>query len=231
MSVINVILDTQGGRIYTDTLMYSAFGPAKPVGLAQAKCHMGEGFAMAFRGLALFSLAVRKMLDGCEGYDAAVAHLGCRVTETQMAAFIADELASRRMSGRGDATEVTICGHSPKTGRVTAYQRTFRHDGATSLKVLPNGIHLSPAQASLERSGLKLPPTATTEQAVKMALVQQAMSLRHDLNMCIGGLLHETSITPAGVTQRIVARYPGYEALREEFGCPNHPTQNMGAAA
>lgn len=90
------------------------------------------------------------------------------------------------------------------------------------MKRLDPGIHLSPAQASLTRMGVKMPETATTEQAIKIAMAQQAMSLRHDLNMCIGGLLHETVIKADGVSQRIVARYQGYEELRERFGCPNH---------
>jgi len=230
MSVVNIVIDAAGARIYTDTLSYSATGEARPVGLCQTKCHIGAGFAMAFRGIVLSSATMQVLLDRCETYDDAVELLHSETTGATMAHFIARD--RREFGGqprRGVATEVTIAGWSAKEGRVTAYQRSFGEEGPQPVKLLPPGVHINPNAASLGRSNTPLPPTVTRQQAIKIAMAQQAVSLKFDLNMCIGGLLHETTVTRDGVVREIVAQYVGYAALAEQFGCPN--AQELGCAA
>lgn len=234
MSVINLILEESVGRLYTDTLSYSAVGEAKPVGLCQTKCHVGPGYAMAFRGNCLFSATMQVLLSECETYQDAVELLHSEVTGQSVAFRIRQDIAlfrheDEKVKRRGDATEVTICGWSLKDQRVTAFRRVFEAGGAQPVEAMTAGIHLSPNAATLVRAGVTLPRTATREQAIKMAMAQHALSQKFDLNMCIGGLLHETTVTHDGVERRIVAKYPGYEVLAAEFGCPN--AEEFGEAA
>ena len=200
-----------------------------PWGFARPSAMSGTASPFAQRGVVIFSRAMELILHGRSDIEDALEHLTFKGTAIQMAEFIRERYRDG-LNAERFGTEVTIVGFRPAAGRVVAYRQGFNLHGATGLKELAPGIHLAPTE-NFERAGVRLPPTATRQQAIKLAMMQQAVPKKHNIGICIGGLLQETTVTRDGIGQSIVARYPGYAELRDKFGCPHALADEMEGIA
>jgi hypothetical protein len=66
-----------------------------------------------------------------------------------------------------------------------------------------------------------MPSTVSEAQFIRLALAQWRVREQFMGSLCIGGVMHLTSVTTAGADQRIVGTYPDYAEHASEFGDPN----------
>ncbi|MBF0392403.1 MAG: hypothetical protein HQL38_06950 [Alphaproteobacteria bacterium] len=207
MSVANLAIAPDAIRVFTDTMTYRG---GTPVRLSESKCHIAASgkFAVAGRGNAWWIDAYEAILDAFATFDAAEAEV-CALLGGTVAAV--DEV----WFDHGHLIELTLAGWSDRTNTLRAVAVRGDRKGVT-VDAIPQGIHLRPGHKSLA-----LPSTATDAQMIRAAMVQHQIQHSFDLALCIGGVLHQTTITREGIRQNIAAVYPDYREHAAELGDPN----------
>ncbi|MBK4717691.1 hypothetical protein JJL56_02300 [Azospirillum sp. YIM DDC1] len=176
--------------------------------LTDRKTHIIGAMAVAQRGQCLVNAAILNDLYEFWDIDSAAPLLNRWY----------DYLPRRKASEDPDLTsETVIMGWSTRQGRIAAYRWEITDDSSTFTD-LPHGMHLHP---HLNGENRPLPPEMPDERLVKVAMVQHEMVTENRYRMCIGGVIHCTTITPDAIEQRIIGLYPGYDKHAAEFGCPN----------
>ncbi len=198
MSVFNIALSADFALTASDTMVYRR---KQAVRLTDRKVHIAPSgrFVVSVRGSVMEAQAVAETLfSHADTFDAAAAFLS-------------------RLGGLNDA-EINIVGWSDAAGTVRALQAVHdKHRGVTRRELSP-GVHLHPSPATRP---VKLPERADEALMVRLCMAQHKASIELDMRMCIGGVLHLTTVTEAGCEQRIVATYPDYAQHAARFGCPN----------
>lgn len=210
MSVANILFMDDRILCLSDSMVYSG---GEAVGLCETKCriHPGGRFATVTRGLT----------DVADVVDDWLADHAGDIEEAEAAiqdvlALAADVKASTRPDLR---VEATLMGWSDRHRdlRIVQFRMTKARPG-WDVVLLNRGLHLHPDP------GAPIPPPPHHHEAamVKLALAQRAVLDRRGYkDMCIGGVMHLTTVTAGGVTQRIADTYPDYDADSARFGDPN----------
>lgn len=210
MSVANILFSEDRILCLSDTMIYN---DGQPVALCESKTHTHPSgrFAMVTRGLCHVG-------DALEGW---IADQAGDINEAESAAATVLNLAAEvKATKRSDLrVELTLMGWSPRHKNLRVVQfRLLKSRPEWDVLVLDRGLYLHP-----DPGAPIPPPTRDPEGAmVKLALAQRAvLDKRGYRDMCVGGVMHLTTITEAGITQRIAGVYPGYDADAARFEDPN----------
>lgn len=218
MSVCNVLFTADAVHLLTDTMTYHVDGT--PHGLTTRKAEVGAGgaFIWAARGSVFLGDRLDKILmDGIRSLAEAEAFT-CTYLDT-LPSDVCEIVGLR--PGKA-LLEVTLAGWDASTGDL-AVRRIMKSAGEepATTTAYERGAYVSPGP----KGGWRGPATVTEAQFVQMALAQHAMQGRLQgiggPGMCIGGLMHITSLTRNGADQRIVGVYPDYAEHAESLGDPN----------
>lgn len=212
MTVINVsFLSEAEILIGSDTLQYCG---GKPVALTASKVHTGTGFALAQRGLADLCAVLIGTVSDAAGFDAA--HDTIRAVVEADGDVIAEH-AARHYPGFPAAHEAYLSGWSAAAGRMAVARIVVGLDGAAAetVTVQPGRTIVQPEP----RPGLVV-PAATRVQLLRL-MEKQAELVRLSPGICIGGVMHITTVTRDGVWQEVAGVYPDYDQHAAMFGDPN----------
>lgn len=189
MSVANIILEPQRVRLVSDTLAYRNRAPVR----FGRKVRICEDIGVAFtvRGLVALGDRIESRADEWACFESMV---------QSIAAFLPGGPVHYFPSG----AEVTVLGWhagAPKASRLLA----LVNDGKVTVRRidLATGVYLAPSLGAQ-----KIPAAMSDEQLTKVAQLQQAIALRHGLNMCVGGDIEVTEITATGLAVRKIGEYP-----------------------
>jgi hypothetical protein len=191
MTVSNIIFEPQKIRVVTDTLSYRNKQPVafnRKIGLI-----LGDSAALVVRGYRALALALQERAEGWRSYSDA-AH-GLEMDLRQM--------PQRFLSDAG--AEVTLAGLGG-SGLAVIRFAVFRIAGDIAVRRLdlPPGVYLAPTLGSHD-----IPASMTDDQLLRVALLQQELSLQHNLNMCVGGDVELTTIEPGRPASiRTLGEYP-----------------------
>jgi hypothetical protein len=204
MSVANLCFKRDRVLVASDTLTYAG---DDPVGLTDRKVHVADGgrYAFSARGLVVHGRLAR-----------ALAHVPTFDAVAPLFGDLVRRLAPETRE-TAEGFEVMLFGWSDAAGALCARRFRARRDGAAEAVDLPHGVHLFPGIGDRVR----LPDVVTAEGLVRLSLAQAAAAERFGLRMCIGGVLHLTSVDRAGCVQSIAGLYSGYDAHAAAFGDPN----------
>jgi hypothetical protein len=191
MTVSNVILEQVRGRLVSDTLGYRGKEPATI--LRKIRVVERANMVLTVRGLRDLASVIEDGAALCDSLPAAL---------VVMAADLADAPA-RYLPAHG--AEVTAMGWHDGRVRCSRLLATFGDQGKVSVQMidLEPGVYLAPSLGNHT-----LPADMTDDQIVKVALLQQEISIRHGLNICVGGDVEMASIDVTGITICKLAEYP-----------------------
>ena len=204
MSVCNVFVGNDAIYCVTDTMVYRGTNPA---GLCRTKALVSNNglFAFAMRGTSYFAVRAANRFISAESFDDA---------ERIMNSF---RRSLNNEALRSSDGEITLMGWSHCRERLVATRFDFSLDNKNIVtRACERGHNLAPGIP-----GACLPSHADEGVMVKIALAQYKASTYFNLSMCIGGVMHFTTVTRDGAEQRIVGAYPGHKEHAENFGCPN----------
>jgi len=191
MSVANIILEKNRGRLITDTVGYLGKEPA----VLERKVRLLEspGVAMTVRGLQKLDWELEPVASACKSYDEVMSVLEEEILDYTPA-------NSFQKSG----SEVTVLGMVNGEVRCSRLLVTIR-DGDISIQRvdLAPGVYLAPTLGQHS-----LPLSMTDEQVLKVAFLQQDIAVKHGLNICIGGDVEVATVDAAGMTVRKIGEYP-----------------------
>ncbi|WP_420564148.1 hypothetical protein [Thalassobaculum sp.] len=207
MSVLNILYTADRIELLSDTLQYAK---GEPVGLTVQKVHTADRFAWCTRGRCWIGDTFDPVAARCVDLDEA---------EIAAASWI-DSIAEDDLIGHS-GIEVTVAGFSGRSGGLAVMQFSREHAKPVEAKVFEPGVYLLPSREGIPA----LPATVTMQQFYRLALAQHAAEKigtgRGMDGMCIGGVMHLTTVTSAGADQRIVGLYPDYDQHAKAFGDPN----------
>lgn len=191
MTISNVIFEGGRVRLVSDTLSYRN---KSPVAFGR-KIRVIEDadFAVVVRGQVALGDQIEGRAERCESFSFACGYFGeCLQTVPQ-----------RLLKSSG--AEVTIAGIRQGQLAVTRFMlRIVNGDVAVNRFDLEPGVYLAPSLGSHT-----IPPDMTDEQLFRVALLQQDISLRNNLNMCIGGDVEVATLEVGKpITIRKLGEYP-----------------------
>lgn len=204
MSVSNVFVGEERILCLSDTIVYRA---TEPVALMKGKCFVSHNdtFAFSLRGTVAFYRGVIDTFIRCPDLD----------TMEQQMPFFPHMLGDEPL--KVSDGEITLMGWSNDHQQLRAIRFDVYPGGKPVEKaVLAPGLYLTPGIPDA-----RLPQDADEEVMVKVALAQYKVNSRLGSKLCIGGLMHITTVTEAGARRNIVGAYPEYEEHAKRFGCPN----------
>ena len=210
MSVLNVAFHPDAIHLLSDTLAYL---DGKPYSLVDRKVRLSEAgrFAYGSRGSTLLGDVLDDVLGEAGDTDTAIA-----VAEAFPGLIPSAVLDQYLRKG----FEITVAGWSERAGDLVVRRVVLDDERRLHTVSLNRGVILQPVGANPPA----LPPTVSERQMVRLALAQHAIQDRLDAvglgRICVGGVMHLTTITRAGAVQRIVATYPDYHQHAKEFGDP-----------
>lgn len=215
MSVSNILMTESSIFCLTDTLVYQIEddGRGHPVGLGPAKAlTFTGGFALSARGSVL---AARQVAD-------AIAHAAdLDDAEIALLDFLPVWEQFRATSFNGGYVEAFLMGWSARHGGPRVVLADLqKHAAKFTVATLAPGLRLAPGYpgAILPIPKPGTPPDKLAAGMVKIAQSQFSVREARFPEMCIGGVMHLTSIDRDGARQRVVGLYDNYDALVEVFG-------------
>lgn len=205
MSVCNIAFDGSSVRFLTDTMIYRG---DRPVSLAQRKAEVAPSgrFAWTCRGNVFLGDIIHRHLGVAQSMDDA----------GPFAAELMGVFSEEVMANCAGGIELTLAGWSDIRSALRIL-RLDRQIGSFTTDEIEPGTHLWPGSKRLP----PLPATVTEEQFIKMALAQWTIQDKFDGKLCIGGVMHLTTVTRNGVEQRMAGTYPDYDKHAAAFGDPN----------
>lgn len=209
MTVTNIVLSADEVSIYTDTLAYRGDQPAS---LTPVKANLAANgrFIVSTQGGVGRGDRYSRNLTKSDDFDMAV--------EVARYVMTLESEAPPIDNPDGEGFAVHIGGWSHARGRMAAVSFTNTPGAPLDEVWLLDGVTLHPAPVQ-ERHRFR-PGRWTEEQCIKIAMQQKVASDRMALNMCVGGSLWRSTVTPAGAEQRLAALYPNYEELAARFADP-----------
>jgi hypothetical protein len=211
MSVANVILESHRVRLVGDTLAYLDRQPVQ----FNRKVRVVRSAALAFtvRGLVALADEVEERSHRWACFESA---LHCITADLRM--------APPQYFPNG--AEVTVMGWHG--GRAQASRLlVLAKDGAPNVQRidLKPGVYLAPTLGNQV-----IPAGMTDDQLVKVACLQQAIAVRHGLNMCVGGDIELTEINAAGISIRKIGEYPDKDVTISRIAKSVHAALAQAAA-
>lgn len=206
MSVCNIYVGPGVIMCLSDTVSYEK---KRPAALSEGKTYLfpGGGGAWCFRGRVRVGMSVEFFIKRHN-----ISSLDDLEDRLEYYSDILSDLIEDDNFG-----EITLMGHSENQSRLRAVRyRLLPEGGLSDPTEIGPGIHLQPSPGS----SVKLPNVATQDTMVKLALAQHRVAKHFNMPMCIGGLMHLTTVTTYGAERRIVGAYPDYEDLKKQFDCP-----------
>lgn len=211
MSVVNVsFLSESEILMQSDTLSYR---DGKPAGLHKSKVYAGNSFACGQRGLVTVANGFDAVMSKCVDMDHAIAV--CLELLRNNASSIV-EGAARFFPTAPASHQMLFGGWSPSRNLMIVVKVILDAGGVqVTVTDTPGQTYLNPDL----RAGLTV-QAATRDQLVKLALHQSKL-LQFAPGMCIGGVIHVTSVRRDSVKQCVAGLYPNYWELSQVFGDPN----------
>lgn len=205
MSVVNLLVLPDRVHAFTDTMQYQ---DGKPAGLMGPKAVASDNgrFTIITRGLTDAGRVVTDFVRSAPDLHHAEGAAAAIMNEAR-------KVKAKRPDMR---VEVTLIGEHGGAMRVSRFLLP-EHGTDVRFSILAPGLYLEPAPPGLV---LAAPVDRVHERLVKLALVQQAVAVKHGFTMCIGGVLHCTEVDRTGMRQSIAAVYPGYDQHAARFGDP-----------
>jgi hypothetical protein len=117
--------------------------------------------------------------------------------------------------------EVTLAGWEDGP-RVT---RLVYSNGEVSRYEHAPGVYLAPSLGVLDLS-----PDLSNEGLVKIATVQQTLTRKHGLNLCVGGDIELTTVWAEGVTVEKIGEYPDKTMMAERMARATPAMLELAAA-
>lgn len=217
MSVCNILFAADAVHLLTDTMSYRADGT--PYGLSPRKAEVAEGgaFIWACRGSVFLGSRLDKVLANGVGSLAEAEALIRLYLDTLPADT--HEITGQRLGDQ--LLEVTLAGWDDQVGDLVA-RRITGCGGALSTTVeYTRGTYVSPGP----KAGWRGPETITEGQFIQMAVAQHSMQQKlkgiGGPGLCIGGIMHITTVSRSSAEQRIVGLYPDYQEHASTLGDPN----------
>ncbi|WPZ33133.1 hypothetical protein T8K17_18045 [Thalassobaculum sp. OXR-137] len=203
MSVLNINFAPGRIDLLSDTLCYSG---GEPHSLCETKTHVAPSgrFAWTTRGYVSLGERFDEMAAGLADADGAI--LAARV----FAETLADDAV-------GKGLEITVAGWSDRLGALAVQMVTKAPREPVQAETFTEGVHLLPRPATLP----PMPSTVSEAQFIRLALAQWKVRDQFMGQLCIGGVMHLTTVTAAGADQRIVGLYPDHAQHAEAFSDPN----------
>lgn len=183
MSVCNVLVAEDRIAFYTDEAGYIG---KEPVMLAP-KVLVANGMMITTRGDARAGDLLADMLWRLPNVDDA-------------RAVMAEVLTNAPEAALGDGVEATLAGWAD--GPV-CYRLTRIPPHPLKVTRMEKGWFMAPTLGDHA-----YPADITTDQAIRLAMLQQAIVRKHGMVLCVGGDLHESVVDADGARDRVVASYP-----------------------
>lgn len=199
MSVLNISYQKDRVTFYTDTMSYDADGAA--VGLTEPKAFISDNgsFMWAFRGPSALR-CFNESLAGADDVGDAARMFAALVTGCDVPDLF-----------KHGSIEATFAGESADGLAVLRFRVTEKTSTLPEPERLAHGVYVFPRPSE----GFTMPASAPDALMVRLALAQhkaQGVALRKaGVGLCIGGVLHRTSVTKDGAWQEVAALYPSYE--------------------
>lgn len=191
MTVSNVIFERDRVRLVSDTVGYRGKKPAvlhRKIGIAER-----AGVAFIVRGLAYHGDVLEGSCDVWRNFDEAIFAAEYHFSTCDLDLFSISKTAEATIIGLKDgAPIVTRLLADVENGAI----RVRRID-------LEQGVYLAPTLGNHQ-----IPSALTEEQIVKIALLQQSLSIKYNLNICVGGDIEMATVTADGVTIQKLGEYP-----------------------
>lgn len=204
MSVLNFRIRPDRIDLLTDTMQYLK---GEPVALCETKARVAASgnFAWSTRGLVRLGNVVDDLIANCPAADDAAL----------VARVFVEKLADEVLGDSG--VEVSIAGWSDQLAGLAV--RIFKAQNGHPVTAMDftSGVHLRPAPGNAP----PLPEWVSQAQFRRLALAQWKMRDQFYGQLCIGGVMHQTTVTRDGASQQIVDLYPGYREDAARFGDPN----------
>ena len=210
MSVCNLSFGPTAIIAVSDTLVYCDREPAALMG-PKVETRPWASFATGYRGLSYIGDALDRMVFS-----------GAVDTFAEADALLASLPPADGTDERATPYEMTLFGWDGDAGRLRAVRHRWNcGDGLRRIE-LQYGVHVNPGSAkvddALRRAGIT---EADEGRMIRLSLNQHRANVDHaEGRYCIGGVGHVTTVTEAGVSQRIAFLYPGYDELAARFGDP-----------
>lgn len=207
MTLLNVHHAAGAVHLMSDTLQYNG---KRPAGLLTSKVEIAENnrFGFGCRGSSALAEGVGHMLRGQASVDHGAEAVRIFLTD------LPDDLAEGLL---GKGFEVTLAGWTEATGEPTVIRVTLPAGRSLRAEHLPPGVYLAPTSANPP----PLPRSVTADQFSRLALAQWRLQGRMSEKLCIGGVMHLTTITAEDARQSIVGIFPDYDDHAKRFGDPN----------
>ncbi|CAO3416477.1 hypothetical protein [Azospirillum argentinense] len=205
MSVCNVAFEADTVRLLTDTMTYR---DEKPVALERHKTEVAPSgrFAWACRGNVYLGNVVDCLLNEAGTID-----------EVEAQAAKLEPLIDPDIMALCKNVEITAAGWSDQRNDLRLIRIRIR-PAVFEVAEIGRGVYMAPAP---EASRVQLPATVTDDQFIRLALAQWKVQGKFKAPLCIGGVMHQTTVSRAGVERRMVALYPDYDAHAAKLGDPN----------
>ena len=191
MSVVNIILRDSDVRIVCDTCTYDQKQPVQ--WNRKITVRPGPRIALAVRGRHWIGVGLQAVADQWGNYDQAVAGVLGSIP-----------LIMEQGRDVGESFEVTIAGwqDGPKVTRIFHRVAEKRRPAETKRYEFEPGFYLTPSLGKHD-----LPVDVGDTQICNVARVQQEMSRKKNLNLCIGGDIELTTITAEGAEIAKIGEY------------------------
>lgn len=213
MSVANIALTDRQVQIVTDTCTYDGKQPVE--WNRKVALRSDARLALTLRGkrwlAQAFDMASEPWPDFAHASEAAP-----RVIPDLL------ELGEREGRTPGDGFELTLAGwqDGPKVMRLIWRPR----QDVQQYRFAP-GVYLTPSLGKQD-----IPLHLTDDQLVGIAQVQQTVSRKHGLNLCIGGDVELTTVSASGLTIRKIGEYADKEMMSRRIAAAT-PAMRARAAA
>ncbi|HEY8947388.1 MAG TPA: hypothetical protein VIM56_00745 [Rhizomicrobium sp.] len=214
MTVANVVLEPHCARLVQDTLSYWR---KKPYRLnRKIKIVSQSQLVFTVRGNVAISDIFEDLDHNFRDFETALSIMSHAIEEMPREWF------------KESGAEVTVLaweGCGPKASRIKISSKKdyslrdgrLVNDSADNIGVerfdLVPGVYLAP---SLGRHDIR--SDLSDEQLLKIAILQQEISLRHKLNMCVGGDIEIATIDASGVSVRTLGEYPNKALTIAQIG-------------
>ncbi len=192
MTVANIIFEPNQVRLITDTVGYRGKSPASFHRKVWPVAHARLAFVV--RGYRDLAEDLHDRAGQWSNFQTCVSDLATTL-----------KTVPTRLLQSGNS-EITILGweqdrRGPMVSRLLV--REFQGDIVIRRFDLAWGVYLAPSLGTHQ-----FPAGLTDDQICKIARLQQDISLRHGLNLCVGGDIEVTTIDAQAVTVRKIGEYP-----------------------
>lgn len=210
MSIANIAFEGDTVRLFTDTLV-TRDNAASGLCSSKGDVSLNRKLAWTHRGQAYLGDFVNRLLEVFPGIDEALEFLEIDDFPKCLGQTLNKEFAFA----------LTLAGYSQMAHDMIVVRLGWDLKASVlpvSRLELGRGVHLFPG--SELPGALNLPPRASNAAMVKACIAQQAAWRKFKGTDMMGGLIHCTTITPAGASREVMGAYPDYAVLADRFGDP-----------